>query len=334
MKSTKLFIAFALVVLFLWTFEGTAVAQRTVNYTCGSNTSLTATYSADGDSVTISSTTQLSIAKSASGAKFSKGKATFWTKGKDAMINLPGFNGKCVEVGDGQSKPSELEGTSWRLVKFEGSDDTVLKPAKGSEFTISFATDGKVSAKIDCNRGGGTWSSSGPNRIKFGNMALTMMMCPNSGGLDRLARDWTYVTSYVLKNGHLFLSLMADGGIYEFEPMNNSASVTGTVSYRERIALPDSAVVEVKLLDVSRADAPAKVIAEQRIETRGKQVPFSFELPYDESKIDPRMRYNVRASVLVGNDLMFTTDQAYEVITYGNPKTASIIVKRVNSNKR
>jgi para-nitrobenzyl esterase len=27
-----------------------------------------------------------------------------------------------------------------------------------------------------------------------------------------------YVRSYVIRNGHLFLSLMADGGIYEFEP--------------------------------------------------------------------------------------------------------------------
>jgi para-nitrobenzyl esterase len=27
------------------------------------------------------------------------------------------------------------------------------------------------------------------------------------------------VRSYVIDNGHLFLSLMADGGIYEFEPI-------------------------------------------------------------------------------------------------------------------
>jgi hypothetical protein len=27
-----------------------------------------------------------------------------------------------------------------------------------------------------------------------------------------------YLRSYVMKDGHLFLALMADGGIYEFEP--------------------------------------------------------------------------------------------------------------------
>jgi len=31
-------------------------------------------------------------------------------------------------------------------------------------------------------------------------------------------KRWPFVRSYVLKDGRLYLSLMADGGIYEFEP--------------------------------------------------------------------------------------------------------------------
>jgi len=38
------------------------------------------------------------------------------------------------------------------------------------------------------------------------------------GCRSRLVRQWPYVRSYVVKDGHRFLSLMADGGIYEFEP--------------------------------------------------------------------------------------------------------------------
>jgi len=34
---------------------------------------------------------------------------------------------------------------------------------------------------------------------------------------ERVAKDWMLIRSYVVKEGHLFLSLMADGGIYEFE---------------------------------------------------------------------------------------------------------------------
>jgi len=35
---------------------------------------------------------------------------------------------------------------------------------------------------------------------------------------DQLVKHWPYVRSYLIKGGRLYLSLMADGGIYEFEP--------------------------------------------------------------------------------------------------------------------
>jgi para-nitrobenzyl esterase len=47
-------------------------------------------------------------------------------------------------------------------------------------------------------------------------------MCPPGSLHDRLAKDWEFVRSYTIKDGHLFLSLLADGGTYEFEPMGGS----------------------------------------------------------------------------------------------------------------
>ena len=45
-----------------------------------------------------------------------------------------------------------------------------------------------------------------------------------------------------------------------------TATVTGTVTYKERIALPpEGVVVTVKVEDVSRADAPAVTVGEQII---------------------------------------------------------------------
>jgi heat shock protein HslJ len=114
-----------------------------------------------------------------------------------------------------------LGGTSWRLVQFEGGDGLVLKPDDKAKYTIAFGTDGRLSARIDCNRGRGTWKSSGPNHLEFGPLALTRAMCPPGSLHDHLVKQWPYVRSYVLKDGHLFLSLMADGGIYEFEPRQN-----------------------------------------------------------------------------------------------------------------
>ncbi|GAB2657592.1 YbaY family lipoprotein [Vibrio panuliri] len=91
-------------------------------------------------------------------------------------------------------------------------------------------------------------------------------------------------------------------------------SVTGTVAYRERILLPDNAVVTVRLQDISLADAPAKLVAEQVMETEGKQVPFAFTLDYDADTILPGHTYAVSARIEVNGKLHFTTDTVYPVI--------------------
>jgi para-nitrobenzyl esterase len=36
---------------------------------------------------------------------------------------------------------------------------------------------------------------------------------------DQVVKQWTNIRSYVMKDGHLFLSLLADCCIYEFEPL-------------------------------------------------------------------------------------------------------------------
>jgi len=116
-----------------------------------------------------------------------------------------------------QLAAGDLGGTSWQLVKFQGGDDKTLVPADRTRYTLAFDNNGSVSVRIDCNRGHGTWKSSGPNQLEFGPLALTRPMCPPAPLNDRIPKDWQYVRSYTLKDGRLFLSLMADGGIYEFE---------------------------------------------------------------------------------------------------------------------
>ena len=107
-------------------------------------------------------------------------------------------------------------------MKFQGSDDTTLTPDDRSKYTIEFGTGGQLTARIDCNRGRGTWKSSGPNQLQFGPLALTRAKCPAGSLHDQMVKQWSFIRSYVTKDGHLFLSLMADGGIYEFEPIRTS----------------------------------------------------------------------------------------------------------------
>jgi para-nitrobenzyl esterase len=123
-----------------------------------------------------------------------------------------------VLVACAHTAQSQLVGPTWQLVRFQGGDDKVLTPDDRSKYTLSFGADGRVSARIDCNRGTGGWKSPDKGRLEFGPMAITRAMCPPGSLHDQLVKQLPFVRSYVIRDGKLFLSLMADGGIYEFEP--------------------------------------------------------------------------------------------------------------------
>ncbi len=98
------------------------------------------------------------------------------------------------------------------------------------------------------------------------------------------------------------------------------AELTGTVAYRERMALRMDAVITVRLSDVSRMDAPSILIAEETIEARGKSVPIPYRLTYDPSRIEERNTYAVRAEIRgADGQLMWTTDTVVPVLTRGAP---------------
>jgi len=92
-------------------------------------------------------------------------------------------------------------------------------------------------------------------------------------------------------------------------------AVTGTVGYRERIALPANAVVTVTLEDISLADAPSKTITEQTFEVGENSSPFAYSLEFNTADIQANHRYAVRATIRVDGKLRFTTDTNYAVIT-------------------
>jgi uncharacterized lipoprotein YbaY len=112
-------------------------------------------------------------------------------------------------------------------------------------------------------------------------------------------------------------------------PDAGAGTVTGTMTYLQRMALPPDALIEVELQDVSLADAPAKTIADQKITLGNRQVPVPFELKFDPAKIDPKHSYSVRATILMEGRPRFVTDKAYPVITQGNPSHLELILKQV-----
>ena len=109
-----------------------------------------------------------------------------------------------------------------------------------------------------------------------------------------------------------------------------NAQVTGSVTYRERIALPPDAIIDVQLADVSVADVAAQTVAESLINAEGRQVPVPFTLTYDPAQIVPAHHYSVRATIRAGNGMMmFSSTQAYPVLTHGAPSKVNLVLHMV-----
>jgi putative lipoprotein len=89
-------------------------------------------------------------------------------------------------------------------------------------------------------------------------------------------------------------------------------SLDGEVFYLQRSALPPTAILSVSLQDVSLADAPARVIDEQRGPVKG-QVPLPFHLSYDPAQIEPNHRYSINARIEVDGKLLFITTENHAV---------------------
>ena len=100
-----------------------------------------------------------------------------------------------------------------------------------------------------------------------------------------------------------------------------AGTVTGSVYYLERIALPPDAVLEVVVADVSRADAPAKTLGRTTMEPAG-QAPIAFQVHYDDSAVQASHRYAVRATIRVEGRLLYATTQNHPVLTEGSTADA------------
>lgn len=91
-----------------------------------------------------------------------------------------------------------------------------------------------------------------------------------------------------------------------------SGTLEITASYRERIAVPPDAQLEVQLFDVTRADASATRIASQRFAMSG--VPITVSLTYDPAIIDTERRYALKAELWSGGKQVFRTTRQYSVL--------------------
>jgi heat shock protein HslJ len=149
------------------------------------------------------------------------------------LVLIGGILAGCQTTADGSAgqttaarlPANPLAGTKWRLVSFQSMDDAIgtVRPPDPSLYTMHLQGDGTVSMRLNCNRARGQWSAvpSGDGRsgrFAFEPLAMTRAICPPPSMDAQIAAQAGYIRGYLLKEGMLYLSLMADGGIYAWAP--------------------------------------------------------------------------------------------------------------------
>ena len=146
-------------------------------------------------------------------------------------------HGTSVSSSTGESFDNPLINTSWRLVEFQSMDDSIgiIKPDNPSLYTMHLIDNGIVSMRLNCNQARGQWTSEpGPDgnsgRFEFGQLAVTRALCPPPSMDESIASQSSYIRSYLLKDDKLYLSLMADAGIYVWETLKSEQTLVPPVS--------------------------------------------------------------------------------------------------------
>lgn len=134
-------------------------------------------------------------------------------------------SGNAEQKGITSSPGNPLVETTWRLIEFQSMDDSIgtLRPEDPSLYIMRLNIDGTVTMRLNCNHAGGTWfaepgGNGASGRFQFSKFMGTRAVCPPPSLDERILRHAEFIRSYLLKNGRLYLSLMADGGIFAWEP--------------------------------------------------------------------------------------------------------------------
>ena len=136
--------------------------------------------------------------------------ATTWSYAEDSLA-ITGDTGATMTF-----SPS-LQGVTWVWQEFLGMDGSVVAPDNPADYTLAFLEDNRLAVKADCNRGAGSWSVNGA-QIDLTVDALTRAACPETSLSPVFVRDVNEVSSFVFRDGRLYLALPIDSGIHEFAP--------------------------------------------------------------------------------------------------------------------
>jgi uncharacterized lipoprotein YbaY len=100
----------------------------------------------------------------------------------------------------------------------------------------------------------------------------------------------------------------------------------GTVTVRQLGQLPRSAVLAVRLVDLSDPRGSSIPLIQKTYRDLGP-LPIPFELEYDRAQIVPGRRYALQAAVTVNGIPTYLTRDTYEVLTPNAPRRTDMILE-------
>ncbi|MCG8450451.1 MAG: YbaY family lipoprotein [Pirellulales bacterium] len=104
-------------------------------------------------------------------------------------------------------------------------------------------------------------------------------------------------------------------------------AITGTVTYRDRSALPRDAVMTVELREILQRGRQPITVARQTYNV-GRQVPIPFTLEYDPTQVDSRRHYVLHANISGNGRQLYTLRQDAPVLNPSAPADLQLMLER------
>lgn len=226
----------------------------------------------------------------------------------------PGDTGAAPVASAADPEPAGVVG-AWDVVAI-GSEDVSALGA-----FVEFTADGQVQGFSSVNSFHGPYAEA-DGTIEFGPVVSTRMAGPEPAmALESALFAVLAGAQPIALDGDVLTLGSGDAAVQLNRVVAAAAdaivTISGTVTYRERVALPPDAVVTVQVNDVSLADAPAVLLAEATI-VPTHQVPIPYAVAVSSSAFEDGHTYSLSVRISSGDDLLFVSDE-HLPITAGPP---------------
>jgi len=115
----------------------------------------------------------------------------------------------------GVPETDKINGVVWIWQHTRYNNDTEVIPPDPTHYTMVLNTDGTINVRIDCNRGGGTYSID-EGSITIEVTHTTRAMCPPDSLDQTFIKDVNAARVYFFSEGDLSLDLKYDTGTMKF----------------------------------------------------------------------------------------------------------------------